>query len=134
MEEALTRALADVRSSDQGVQNSAYKAVMEATDVPIAWAYELWDRVVADLGDVDNHVRAIAAQLLCNLAKSDPERRITRDFPALLEVTRDSRFVRRAIACSRFGRSVPSVGLRWRRSGRGWCGASLSAGRRRAGP
>jgi hypothetical protein len=48
---------------------------------------------VADLRDVDNHVRAIAAQLLCNLAKSDPEQRIVRDFPALLEVTRDSRFV-----------------------------------------
>jgi hypothetical protein len=66
---------------------------MEATDVPVAWAYEVWDRVVADLGDGDNHVRAIAAQLLCNLAKSDPERRIVGDFPALLEVTRDSRFV-----------------------------------------
>lgn len=60
MEEALTQLLADVRSSDQGVQNSAYKAVMEPTDVPVAWAYELWDRVVADLGDVDNYVRAIA--------------------------------------------------------------------------
>jgi hypothetical protein len=93
VDEALSRALADVRSSDRGVQNSAYRAVMEATEVPVAWAYEVWDRVVADLRDTDNHVRAIAAQLLCNLAKSDPEQRIVRDFPALLEVTRDSRFV-----------------------------------------
>lgn len=93
MDEALGRAMADVRSSDRGVQNSAYQAVMEATEAPVAWAYEVWDRVVADLRDADNHVRAIAAQLLCNLAKSDPEQRIVRDFPALLEVTRDSRFV-----------------------------------------
>jgi flagellar biosynthesis regulator FlaF len=93
VDEALSRALADVRSSDRSVQNSAYQAVMEATDVPVAWAYEVWERVVADLRNPDNHVRAIAAQLLCNLAKSDPEQRIVRDFPALLEVTRDSRFV-----------------------------------------
>ena len=93
MDEALSRVLADVGSSDRGVQNGAYRAVMEATEVPVAWAYEVWDRVVADLWDADNHVRAIAAQLLCNLAKSDQEQRIVRDFPALLEVTRDSRFV-----------------------------------------
>jgi hypothetical protein len=93
VDEALSRALADVRSSDRGVQNSAYQVVMEATEVPITWAYEVWDRVVVDLRDADNHVRAIAAQLLCNLAKSDLEQRIVRDFPALLEVTRDGRFV-----------------------------------------
>jgi hypothetical protein len=65
---------------------------------------------VADLGDVDNHVRAIAARLLCNLAKTDPERRITGDFPALLEVTWDSRFVTAPL---------PAVALerRWGRGG-----------------
>jgi hypothetical protein len=41
----------------------------------------------------DNHQRAIAAQVLCNLAKSDPEERMRRDFAALLNVTRDERFV-----------------------------------------
>ena len=38
-------------------------------------------------------MRAIAAQVLCNLAKSDPEQRMLRDFPALLAVTKDKRFV-----------------------------------------
>jgi hypothetical protein len=40
----------------------------------------------------DNHVRTIAGQLLCNLAKSDPELRILDDLPALLELTKDNRF------------------------------------------
>jgi hypothetical protein len=37
--------------------------------------------------------RAIAAQVLCNLAKSDPKNRMAKDFQALLNVTKDERFV-----------------------------------------
>jgi len=48
---------------------------------------------VAGLSHKDNHVRAIAAQVLCNLAKSDPKNRIQKDFDALLAVTKDERFV-----------------------------------------
>ncbi|WP_214402756.1 hypothetical protein [Pseudonocardia lacus] len=88
------RALVDaVRSSDRDERNEAYRAVIEATDTPVEWAYDVWDDVVADLGHADNHVRSIAAQLLCNLAKSDPEQRILTALPALLDLTRDPRFV-----------------------------------------
>ena len=46
------------------------------------------------LRDKDNHRRAIAAQLLGNLAAhSDPEKHILRDFDKLLAVTKDERFV-----------------------------------------
>ena len=38
-------------------------------------------------------MRAITSQILANLAKSDPEKRILRDFDTLLAVTRDNRFV-----------------------------------------
>src|SRR5262249_21215931 len=41
----------------------------------------------------DNHVRAITAQVLCNLAKSDPKERILNNFDKLLTVTKDDRFV-----------------------------------------
>ena len=93
MDEALRLMLDDVRSSDGATRNRAYQHVMDVTDNPVDWAYEVWDRVVSDLRHKDNHVRAIAAQLLCNLAKSDPELRILHDLPALLELTKDSRFV-----------------------------------------
>ena len=37
--------------------------------------------------------RAIAGQLLCNLAKSDPEQRMVKDVATLLALTKDDRFV-----------------------------------------
>jgi flagellar biosynthesis regulator FlaF len=82
-----------IRSSDRSVQGEAYEAMITATDEPVDWAYEVWDQLVEDLGHTNNRVRSIASQILANLAKSDPERRIVHDFPALLEVTRDERFV-----------------------------------------
>lgn len=89
-----TRAdLDNIRSTDKDLQNQAYYAIIAATDKPVDWAYEVWDAMVADLTHKDNHVRAIAAQVLCNLAKSDPENRMLKDFDALLAVTKDERFV-----------------------------------------
>ena len=85
--------LTALRSEDRELQNRAFQSVLEATEKPVDWAYEAWDGLVADLRHKDNHVRAIAAQVLCNLAKSDPANRMQKDFPALLAVTKDERFV-----------------------------------------
>jgi HEAT repeat protein len=85
--------LANIYSQDGDLQNKAYNALMKATDTPVDWAYEAWDDLVAGLKHKDNHVRAIAAQLLSNLAKSDPRNRMQKTFPKLLEVTKDERFV-----------------------------------------
>jgi hypothetical protein len=93
MDQTVRQAFDDIHSSDKARRNQGYEAVIAATNSPVDWAYDVWDDVVADLGHKDNHVRSIAAQLLCNLAKSDPEERILADFPALLNVTRDDRFV-----------------------------------------
>lgn len=49
--------------------------------------------MLANLNHKDNHNRAIAAQVLCNLTGSDPELRILKDFETLLAVTKDERFV-----------------------------------------
>lgn len=93
MDQATRTLVDDIHSKDKDLQNKAYFALMGATDKPVAWAYEVWDKMVTDLGDKDNHVRAIAAQVLSNLAKSDPEKRIFKDFDKLLAVTKDDRFV-----------------------------------------
>jgi hypothetical protein len=90
----LTRThLDNIRSKDKELQNKAYFYILNITEKPVDWAYDVWDEMVAGLSHKDNHVRAIAAQVLCNLAKSDPKERILQDFPALLEVTKDDRFV-----------------------------------------
>ena len=83
----------DVWSSDRARQNAAFSALMQATEELVPWADDVWDEALANLTHRDNHNRAIAAQVLCNMAKSDPDRRILSDFESLLEVTRDYRFV-----------------------------------------
>ena len=94
MMDQITRTnLDNLRSEDKDLQNAAFFFIIEATDKPVDWAYDVWDGMVADLTHKDNHRRAIAAQVLCNLAKSDPQNRILKDFDALLAVTKDKRFV-----------------------------------------
>jgi hypothetical protein len=85
--------LDDLRSTDQNRQNHAFQELLNATQAPVDWAYVVWDDLLRMLVDGDNRQRAIAAQVLCNLSKSDPEARILKDLPALLEVTKDERFV-----------------------------------------
>ena len=89
-----TRAnLDNLWSSDRELQNEAFSYILHATDQPVDWAYEAWDDLVKGLGHKDNHDRAIAAQVLCNLAKSDPKNRILKDLGKLLALTKDERFV-----------------------------------------
>jgi hypothetical protein len=93
MDSSTRTTLNSIRSTDKQEQNDAYYAVMALTDQQVDWAYEVWDDMVVDLTHADNHRRAIAAQVLCGLAKSDPEGRMLRDFDKLLNVTKDERFV-----------------------------------------
>ncbi len=80
-------------SEDRELQNKAYSFLMEETEKPVDWAYEVWDKLLGGLKHKDNHVRAIASQLLANLAKSDSDGRMFKDFDRLLAVTMDERFV-----------------------------------------
>jgi hypothetical protein len=80
-------------SENRDLQNRAFFYMIEATDKPVDWAYEVWDEMIENLHHKDNHNRAIAAQILSNLAKSDPKNRMLKDFDALLAVTKDKKFV-----------------------------------------
>ena len=90
----LTRThLDNIHSKDRELQNKAFFYILNVTEKPVDWAYAVWDEMIAGLTNPDNHVRAIAAQVLSNLAKSDPKNRILKDFDRLLTVTKDERFV-----------------------------------------
>lgn len=93
MNQIIRRNLDNLWSSDRELQNQAFLYILKATDKHVNWAYEAWDGLLANLEHEDNHNRAIAAQVLCNLAKSDPKQRILKDLDALIQVTRDERFV-----------------------------------------
>ena len=103
--------LNNIRSSDNDSQNAAYTYLMTVTEKPVDWAYEAWDELLAGLIDPDNKVRAISSQVLCQLAISDPENQMADDFPALLAVTKDERFVT-AKQTRNIVKSTPSFGLK----------------------
>lgn len=65
-----------LRSNDKELQNQAFTYLLKETDKPVDWAYDAWDELVEGLRHKDNHVRAISAQILANLAKSDPKNRM----------------------------------------------------------
>jgi len=89
-----TRTIYDNLSSEDGTTRSeALSRILEVTEKRVDWAYEVWDELLARLRDRSNHRRAIAAQLLCNLAKSDSKNRMVEDFDAVMAVTRDEKFV-----------------------------------------
>ena len=93
MDSKIRKHLNNLLSEERDLQNQAFFYILEATEKPVDWAYEVWDELVAGLRHKDNHVRAISAQVLCNLAKSGPENRMQKDFPTLMAVTKDERFV-----------------------------------------
>jgi hypothetical protein len=93
MDKQTRKHLDNLRSEDRDLQNEAFSYILEVTEKPVSWAYEAWDQLVEGLRHKDNHVRAISAQILANLAKSDPKNRMQKDFPALMALTRDERFV-----------------------------------------
>lgn len=82
-----------LRSEDRELQNKAFTYILNETEKPVDWAYEAWDSLMEGLRHKDNHVRAISAQILANLAKSDPDNRMQKDFPRLMELTKDVKFV-----------------------------------------
>src|SRR5260221_8355511 len=85
--------LEDLRSPVPDRQNYAFQSLLKATDSPVGWAYEVWEDLLRTLVDGDNRQRSIAAQVLSNLAKSDPKERMLKDLAALVKVTKDERFV-----------------------------------------
>jgi hypothetical protein len=83
----------NLEAEDKDLQYEAYNQIMAATQVEVDWAYEVWNQLVAGLTDSNNHTRSRSAQFLCQLAVSDPEKRILKDFSTLWEVTKDKKFV-----------------------------------------
>jgi hypothetical protein len=93
MNEITRTNLNNLWSTDRQLQNEAFSYILSVAEKPVDWAYDVWGEIVENLSHKDNHNRAIAAQVLCSLAKSDPKDRLLKDFQVLLAVTKDERFV-----------------------------------------
>ena len=91
--DSIPSSFSELWCDDRVQQGKAFEETVELTAQPVDWAYEVWDELLRQLSDRDNRNRSIAAQVLCNLAKSDPAQRLLKDFPVLFDVVADERFV-----------------------------------------
>jgi hypothetical protein len=89
----VSSAFAAILDDERLSQGEAYSVLMAATDTTVPWAYDIWTGLLAALAHKSGRVRAIAGQVLCNLAKSDEERRLAVDIDRLMDVTHDDKFV-----------------------------------------
>lgn len=74
MESQVQRYFEDLESTDKEIQYEAFKNIKTLTEKEVEWAYEIWDQLLQDLKNRDNHKRSRAAQFLSHLAISDPEK------------------------------------------------------------
>ena len=93
MDDLSRKYYSDLRSADADVRYEAFRYLMKETQEQVDWAADMWDDLLALASGGNNHERAIATQLLINLAKSDPGKRILKDFDRIMLVTKDEKFV-----------------------------------------
>ncbi len=93
MDDRVTALLAARESPDRDTAYRALVGLFGLTDEPVDWAYEVWDRMLADLTHREGHKRAFAAQMLARLAISDPDGRMLEDFPRVAAVMKDEKTV-----------------------------------------
>ncbi len=93
MNPLIKNAFETLKNENPELRTRAYGQILAASNQPVDWAYDVWDEMKSNLSHKNNHMRSIAAQVLSNLAKSDPEKRMLKDFPELLAATKDERFV-----------------------------------------
>jgi len=93
MDQFLPNHFDKIEMDDAMLRYESFQFLMKETAHPVNWAYDVWDSLFRKLQHKNNHVRAIAAQLLSNLAKSDPKQRMLKYIDKLIVVTKDERFV-----------------------------------------
>ena len=84
---------ANLTSSEDQTRLKALKSVLNLTEKKVPWIYEVWDELVRRLDDPNSYQRSISIMVLCNLAKSDPEKRLSTIVDSILKHTNDEKFI-----------------------------------------
>ncbi|MEJ7768188.1 MAG: hypothetical protein WKF89_10290 [Chitinophagaceae bacterium] len=93
MDQQTREFLDNLHSTNPDQRYTAFQHVIAVTQQRVDWSYHVWDELITMLRNGDNHQRSIAAQVLSNLAKSDPEKRMLQDMDDIIIVTKDVKFV-----------------------------------------
>lgn len=93
MENTILELIENIMGKDEQLRFDSYVTLMNMTEEKVDWVYEVWDILVENINHKNNHIRSIIGQLICNLTKSDYEKRIQKDFSKLMNLTKDEKFV-----------------------------------------
>jgi len=93
MDENVKQCIANLASADDKVRFTALQTLLGLTENKVDWVYDAWDSLFEKLGDENSYQRSIAILVLCNLAKSDTERRLEDSVDLLLAHTKDEKFI-----------------------------------------
>lgn len=93
MESNVIKLVDNIVGTDADIRYASYLTLMDMTIEKVDWVYMLWDILIDNINHKNNHTRSIIGQLICNLVKSDYEGRIQKDFPKLMNMTKDEKFV-----------------------------------------
>ena len=93
MDKDVKEHIKNLGSSDDQVRMSALQTILKLTDYTVDWVYDIWDDLFEKLKDDNSFQRSIAIMVICNLAKSDTEHRLSNSMDLLLAHTKDDKFI-----------------------------------------
>ena len=83
----------NLRSIDDEIRYPAFQQAYALTEQKVDWTYEVWEQLLDMLASDNSYQRSIALRLLCNLSRSDSEKRLTTLLPQILAHTKDEKFI-----------------------------------------
>jgi HEAT repeat protein len=93
MDKKVKQLIGNLGSPDDKVRMNALNSVLKLTDQKVNWAYDVWDDLFEMLEHENSFHRSIAIKVICNLAKSDSEDRLSKSLDILLAHTKDEKFI-----------------------------------------
>lgn len=93
MDSSIRQKFNEFSSKEDKLRMDALQTILHITDEKVDWVYEVWDELLQKLDDENSFQRSIAIMVLCNLAKSDDEKRMNTVIDRLLRHTRDEKFI-----------------------------------------
>jgi len=93
MDKDVKRHFENLVSPDDKTRMTALDTVLNLTDQKVDWVYDVWDDLFEMLNHENSFHRSIAVKVICSLAKSDNEDRLSKSLDILLLHTKDDKFI-----------------------------------------
>ncbi|MBS4537298.1 hypothetical protein GOQ27_02430 [Clostridium sp. D2Q-11] len=93
MNENIVKMFKEINKKDNNIRLNALNQLLKITDSPVDWFDDIYHELVEKLKSNNSYQRSISILLLCNLAKSDKNNKITDLIAEILTHTSDKKFI-----------------------------------------